>query len=279
MTLDVDRVPQELIDAAYNNKAACPEWQALLGELSEASRRYRERFGSTMDLRYGPRPRAKIDLFPGKDRTAPCMVYIHGGYWQLNSKETFAILGEGVATYGWSVAMVGYTLAPDATLTDIVEEIDQALDWLVANGPHYGVGPQRIVVGSSAGGLLAALAASHQSVFAATTLSGIFELAPLRDTFLNKKLQLTDLEIANFSPLRRPPVKKPFTLAVGTHELPLVATNSFAFYQARRRGGAQTSLMEVPGADHFSILSGLRLPHSPLTDAIIDLARPTPNSI
>ncbi|MBR0898879.1 alpha/beta hydrolase [Bradyrhizobium tropiciagri] len=274
--LDVDRVPQHLIDAAYNNKAACPEWQGWLNEWNEASIEYRERFASTMNLPYGTRPRAKIDVFPGIDATAPCMVYIHGGYWQLNSKDIFSVFGSGVASYGWSVAMIGYTLAPEASLTEIVDEIDHALDWLAANGSSYNVGPQRIVVGSSAGGLLAALAASHPSVSAAVTLSGIFELAPLRDTFLNKKLQLTDAEIANLSPLRRPPVKKPFTLAVGTHELPLVATNSIAFCQARRRGGAPSSLIEVPGADHFSILDELRCSHSALTDAIVDLARPAP---
>ena len=44
------------------------------------------------------------------------------------------MLVEGVAAHGWSVAIPGYSLAPDASLTQIVAEISGALDWLAKNG-------------------------------------------------------------------------------------------------------------------------------------------------
>ena len=31
-----------------------------------------------------------MGLFPATDPKAPCLVFIHGGYWQRNSKEQFA---------------------------------------------------------------------------------------------------------------------------------------------------------------------------------------------
>ena len=43
----------------------------------------------------------------------------------------------------------------------------------------------------------------HPRVAAGLAISGIFELGPLRDTFLNEGLRLTDAEIATLSPLRQ----------------------------------------------------------------------------
>jgi len=48
------------------------------------------------------------------------------------SKETFACLAEGVMAHGWSAALPGYTLAPDANLTQITNELRAAFDWLDA---------------------------------------------------------------------------------------------------------------------------------------------------
>jgi arylformamidase len=50
-------------------------------------------------------------------------VFIHGGYWQRNEKETFAFVADGPRAHGIDVAVPGYTLAPQVRLTDIVEEI------------------------------------------------------------------------------------------------------------------------------------------------------------
>ena len=44
----------------------------------------------------------------------------------------------------------------------------------------------------------------HPGVVAGLAISGIYDLAPLRDTNLNEALKFTDEEIAEFSPLRLP---------------------------------------------------------------------------
>src|SRR5439155_1054324 len=89
------------------------------------------------------------DLYPAADKSAPCLVFLHGGYWQRNSREVFAMLVEGVAAHGWSVAIPGYSLAPDASLTEIVAEISAALDWLAGNGEAYGIGGPTISASSA----------------------------------------------------------------------------------------------------------------------------------
>ena len=76
----------------------------------------------------------QVGSVPGGDPNAPCLVFIHGGYWQRNSREMFASLIAGPYAHGWAAALPGYTLAPDASLTEIVAEINAALDWLTHNG-------------------------------------------------------------------------------------------------------------------------------------------------
>src|SRR6201986_32913 len=127
-------------DAAYDNNKAVADSPALIAARNEASAKYRAAHASALDIPYGKRGRTKIDLYPARAKSAPCLVFIHGGYSQRNSRDVFAMLVEGMAAHGWSVAIPGYSLAPDATLTEIVGEISLALDWLPPEGPPAGMG-------------------------------------------------------------------------------------------------------------------------------------------
>ena len=104
----------------------------------------------------------------------------------------FASLIAGPYAHGWAAALPGYTLAPDASLTEIVAEINAALDWLAANGAAHGINGKVVLSGWSAGGHLTAQCLGHPRVSAGLAISGVFELGPIRDTYLNEKLRLTD---------------------------------------------------------------------------------------
>src|SRR4029078_6742347 len=101
-------------DAAYDNNAAVKNSAALIAERNQASEALRAAHNSLLDIPYGEREGPKIDLSPAASTTPPCLVFLHGGYWQRNSREVFAMLVEGVAAHGWSVAIPGYSLAHDA---------------------------------------------------------------------------------------------------------------------------------------------------------------------
>jgi acetyl esterase/lipase len=81
----------------------------------------------------------------------------------------------------------GYTLAPDASLTEIVAEINAALDWLAANGAAHGINGKVVLSGWSAGGHLTAQCLGHTRVGAGMAVSGVFELGPIRDTYSTRK--------------------------------------------------------------------------------------------
>ena len=256
-------------DAAYDNNAAVKNSAALIAERNQASEALRASRKSSLDIPYGDRERTKVDLYPATSSTAPCLVFLHGGYWQRNSREVFAMLVEGVAAHGWSVAIPGYSLAPDASLTQIVAEIFQSLDWLAQNGAAYGISGPVILSGWSAGAQLTAMALDHPSVTAGLAISGVYDLAPIRDTGLNNALKLTDQEVAQLSPLRLPAVRKRLDIAYGTAELPALVVNSIQLHEARVAAGAPGRLVPIEGADHFSILGELRRPDG----ALVDIAR------
>ena len=254
-------------DAAYDNSAAVADAQVRLQALRDASAARCAADPAGLDQPYGPGERNRVDLFPASDPAAPCLVFIHGGYWQRNAREGFTAVADGVRAHGWSAALPGYTLAPEAGLTAMVAEIHAALDWLATR-----VAGPLIVSGWSAGGHLAAMALSHPRVQAGLAVSGVFELGPLRDTVLNDKLRLTDPEVAHLSPLRLPAVPKPLALAYGTAELPALVADSRALHARRAAAHAPGPLIPVAGADHFSILDSLRDRGGLLTLAALALA-------
>jgi arylformamidase len=260
-------------DTAYDNNKAVANSPALIVARNEASARFRAAHTDALDVPYGDRERTKIDLYPASDPSTPCLVFIHGGYWQRNSRDLFAMLAEGMAAHGWSVAIPGYSLAPEATLTDIVREISLALDWLAAEGPARGIAGPVVLSGWSAGAHLTALALSHPLVTAGLAISGVYDLAPIRDTALNVALKLTDQEVAELSPLRLPIVHKPLAIAYGSAELPALVWDSRNFYAARKAAGAPGDLVAIDSADHFTILEQLRRSDGALTRLALSLVK------
>ena len=259
-------------DAAYNNSEAVKNSATLNAAREVASAAFRAAHPQHLNLPYGPRERNTWDLFPAADPEAPCLVFVHGGYWQRNSKDQFANLIAGPFAHGWAAALPGYTLAPDASLTTIVAEIRAALDWLAEHGPAHGIAGPIVLSGWSAGGHLTAMCLDHPSVVAGMAISGIFELGPVRDTYLNERLRLTDEEIAALSPLRLPVVHKPLAITYGTAELPPLVSDSRDLHAKRAMAHMPGVLIPVPGADHFTIVHELRDPDGVLTRQVLLLA-------
>ena len=261
------------LDVAYNNSVAVsdsPEW---LTRWRERSVIVRAMSGSRLDLAYGRRPRACLDYFPVEAVNAPLFAFIHGGYWQRNEKETFAFVADGPRAHGISVALIGYTLAPEASLSEIVLEIRQALDFLSEQADDLCFDRDRIFVGGwSAGGHLTAAVSDHPAFRGGIPISGIFDLEPIALNYLNEKLQLSPAEVADLSPLRslsdRVP---PLRLAVGGAELSELRRQSETFADAARVRGLPVQLNVLPGHNHFSILDEIARADGILTRELKEL--------
>ena len=261
-----DFLTREELDAAYDNTRAVADSARILVGFEERSRLLAERYPGELNLRFGPRERQRIDFFRAGSPGAPLLVFIHGGYWQMRRKETFRFLAAGALHHGISVALPGYTLAPEQNLAGIVTEIRDALRWLREHADSLGFDRSRIVVaGWSAGGHLAAMAADEPGVTGVLAISGIFDLEPIRLCCLNDKLLLKPEEVAGLSPLRLPLSGKPLFAVFGSDELPELQRQSWDFARHRAAAKLPGGAFTLAGRNHFTILEELETPGGMIT--------------
>jgi acetyl esterase/lipase len=259
------------LDAAYNNSAAVPERDAIVADWAARSARVRREYSGRLDLAYGETPRERLDLFLAADPKAPTLAFIHGGYWQMNDKESFAFFAEGLLPLGINLAVIEYTLAPAARLDRIVAEVRRAGRWLAEHLADYGADPSRLCVsGHSAGGHLTAMSIPLPEVRGAIAISGIYDLEPIRLNYLNEKLGLDTAEAERNSPVRHlPATAGELVVAYGTRELPELCRQSIEYARTWTERGLSGRLLPVDGADHFTILDALARPEGALTRALL----------
>ena len=245
------------LDAAYNNAAAVKDSAQIVAHWEARSAKLRAAHPEAMDLRYGPDERNRIDYFAAR-RDGPVLVFIHGGYWQHRAKEIFAFVAEGPLAWGINVALVGYTLAPQKRLDGIVAEIRAALTWLKESIPMLGGDANRLLVsGWSAGGHLTAMAMGHPAVTGGLAISGIYDLEPMRLSYINDKLRLDEAEAKRNSP---GPTDKRLLIAYGADELPELCRQSEDYAKLLKARATA-----VPRRNHFTVLEELASPHGALT--------------
>ncbi len=265
------------LDAAYDNTAAVADSAEQLAGFEERSQRLAERLPEHLDLRCGPRERQRIDFFgteSSPSSSAPLLLFLHGGYWQMRRKETFRFLASGPLPHGICVALAGYTLAPEQTLAGIVEEVRTALRWLREHAAGLGADPDRIVVaGWSAGGHLATMLAEEAGVVGVLAISGIFDLEPIRLGILNQKLRLKRNEVPLLSPSRRRLSEKPLFAVCGSKELPELQRQTWDFARLRAAASCPGGVLTLEGHDHFSILRELENPEGNITALLRILLR------
>jgi arylformamidase len=260
---------QAQLDAGLNNGTAVTGSAEIGAGWVKRSEEMKTKHPAHLDLSYGPRERNRFDFLKASEG-GPTLVLIHGGYWQMRSKDFFTGFAAGPMAHGINVAVVGYTLAPEATLDEIVAELHASVDAVVAQSPALGADPKRIVVsGWSAGGHLTATTLSHPAVKGGVAISGIYDLEPIRHSYLNEKLKLDEAMAKRNSPLLQDGgPAAPLSLVAGGGELPLLRQQTADLAAFRAARGLPVSYEEIPGADHFSIMEQLESPTGRITTLI-----------
>lgn len=249
--------PQQELD----NRTAVPGYRAIFADWRVRSVELRSRCRATCDLRFGDSPRAALDWFPAARPHRPTVVCIHGGYWQWNDRQDFAFVAEGLVTLGLNAAIVGYTLAPEARIAQMVEEISAAVDWLRRNAASLGAGPEIYLMGWSAGAHLAAMMLGRLALAGMVGVSGLYDLAPVRNSPLDGPLRLTEQDVEELSPQRRSGIaSSPVRLACGGGELPELVRQTRAYAAALRAARQPVSLQVVPGRNHYDVLEEFARP-------------------
>jgi len=193
------------------------------------------------------------------------LVWVHGGYWLDFGRESWSHFAAGAVTRGWAVAMPSYTLAPEARIATMTQEIAAAVRAAAELVP----GPV-VVSGHSAGGHLAARMGCTDlnlpQVCRVVPISPLADLEPLMATSMNASLKIDQDEAQTESPARRP--LRPGCSAhvwVGGQERPAF------LWQARTLSENWACAWTVaPGKHHFNVIDDLIDPNAALVAACVE---------
>jgi arylformamidase len=272
-------------EAEYNNRARVPEHPQIFARWERAAAAYRAEAAQAAELglAYGATPRQTIDLFhPADGPTASLTLFIHGGYWRSLDPSQFSHMATGLNGRGVTVAVAGYDLCPQVKIADIIAEMRQACLYLWRR-----FGRRIMVYGHSAGGHLAACmlatdwhaldpGAPRDLVSAACAISGLFDLEPLVGISMNQDLRLTAADAREASPLFWPaPAGRVLEAWCGALESSEFRRQNRIIADAWAKAGVDTVCLEVPDANHFTVVDPLSDPASDLTGRLAALAART----
>ena len=261
------------LDAQYNNRLRWPDYKVHFANWRTWSTETCAKLPCHLDLAFGPAPMEKLDLFPSETPGAPLYVFIHGGYWYSLDKADYSYVAEGFRPHGIATAVNNFGLAPDTSMDEIVRQNRAALAWLWRNARTYGADPDRIYAcGHSAGGHLAAMLLGTDwpafgaglpkaLVKGACSIGGLFDMEPIRLSYLNKTLRMSPEEATRNAPLhQRYPVSAPLSLVVAVDETPEYHRQSQAFADLWRGLGYPVDLVVPQSLNHFDVANQLRDP-------------------
>jgi len=166
--------------------------------------------------------------------------------------------------------VLGYTLAPNATLKEIESEVLMALDSVVTRYPDA----KLIVGGHSAGGQLSAMllhstAASAKlcnQIVGFVLVSGVYDLLPLVPTYINDAVKLTRATAEESSPLRIRKIRQEFSrrasnvhilVTVGEYDSPEFQWQAAAYHELLHESFPNTQLHKGSKDDHFSLVQNM----------------------
>ena len=205
----------------------------------------------TNTFSYGKSVDQVIDFYLPVKSDKPTLVLIHGGYWRPEyDRKHLAPLAQKFADLGWPVALIEYRRIignPDAMMSDVVSAI----------GEVAGRNNKLILIGHSAGGHLALLAANKLSVL------GVIALAPVTDLVKTEELDLDEGAASDFlgapaslradlDPMRQPVLTVPTTLIHG--ELDIRVPVAFARDYVAKAASSHVKLIELENIGHFEVI-------------------------
>jgi arylformamidase len=249
----------------YQNGAFIPGSEALPALWAAKAAAFRTTLGTRARLAipYGPAPRNRFDLFLPETTPHGLMVFIHGGYWIETNRDLWSHLALGALQRGWACALPSYTLAPQARIAEITNQVEAAITAARAlvQGPL-------IITGHSAGGHLAARMACTDRKGPrpdrVVPISPLSDLAPLALTDMQEALRLDPTEIETESPSRHK-LRTDAHIWVGGSERPAF------LWQARILSENWACNWTVdPGKHHFNVIDGLEDPNSALMNACLN---------
>lgn len=273
---------QEELDSEYNVETAVPDFQQYIRYYQETSEKARSTIPNRRTFNYGPTLMERLTVYPAEKPYSPVLVFIHGGYWRMGIGDDFDFIVTGPIQSGFTVIVITYALAPHVGIPEIIRQVRSSIAWTAKNIQSLNGDPRKLfIAGHSAGAHLAAMASTtHWSDYGLSddvikgilAISGLYDLEPVSQTFIQPAIRITAEQILTASPLRLiKPNQTPLTVSWGSLETAEFRNQSDTYLNAWRKAGNLGLSLIIPGADHFSILKEFESVDGQLTQALTDL--------
>ncbi len=272
---------QQELDRQFDARGTVPDVMPFIAAYRSLTQAVQARIPCTPNIPFGATEPERLDVYPASSSgPASVFVFIHGGYWRALDAADSGFMAEAMTRAGVCVVAVNYTLAPMASLDEIVRQCRAAVAWVHANIAAYGGDPDRIHVGgSSAGAHLAAMVAAPgwtgdaglpaDLVKGLTLLSGLYDLTLIPRSYVNTWMKLDDAAALRNSPLWQLP--RSGLRIVGSYapsETDEFKRQSEVYFAACQAVGCRVQVVLAPGTNHFDLPCVLAEPMSALSVAV-----------
>ena len=124
---------QQELDAQYNQATLVSDISPYISYWNTAGETARATLDCQLDVPYGAADVEKLDIFPAADKNAPIHVHVHGGAWKQIGKEQVSYPAPHFVATGATYIALNFGLAPDYSLSAIVDQVRGAIKWIWQN--------------------------------------------------------------------------------------------------------------------------------------------------
>ena len=292
---DYKLMDHKTLEKEYSPSSCIEDIMLYINRYINESAAAREKLKNNMILgmKYGIEERSVMDIFLPKNtdkstaKMYPIHIYIHGGYWQELSKDESAFAAPNFTDHEIIFIALDYQLAPKATMAEIISQTQHGVVAAIKSAKYFHGDISNITLsGSSAGAHLVMEVMSMDwtkhgfkccPIKGACAVSGIYDLQPLVNIYVNDPLKMSLSDAKSASPLFHIPSPdmlqqniSPSIFSYGENETSEFKRQTKDYQKSWNEAGHKSLYIEMQGFNHFDIIMELGNQHSPLFKAVLE---------
>ncbi|CAM3696485.1 alpha/beta hydrolase [Polynucleobacter brandtiae] len=245
---------------------SAPELQRFATDFSEKSSKFRAQH-PPKTFAYGSSNAEKLDVFaPANAKDLPVMIFIHGGEWNVGTKDAYSSLAAPFLQSNAICVVLGFDNIPPNTISGMVGQVRRAIEWVFKNAKQIGADQNKMYVsGHSSGGHLTSMMLVTEwqkqglpaNLFkGGVVLSGWTNLYPDSLSIRQQYLKLKPADIKQFSPVDYAQnVTCPVIVAYGALESPYMQMQSEIWAKKLRSHSRLAGSYRVANHNHYQMPS------------------------
>lgn len=214
------------------------------------------------DIIFDESSKQALDIYlPETIKTAPVLVWFHGGGMQINTKSIWEVtcFGESFPQQGFIVVAPDYRKVPDVKYPVYLEDAAAALAWVFKNIAEYGGDPDKIFVGGHSAGAYLAAMITMAPQFLATheidhlKIKGLIPISGQMDTHMRvreeRNIDDDGILIDKAAPWYYiTPKLCPMLIMAADNDMPNRAERNIKFVEELKKAGHfKSKYIEIPG--------------------------------